>query len=79
MTTKEKITYQIVTRYKIFELRDGLIKEPKEYDLRYKTRECMFDEYETEDQAKDAILKKDSSFGDYLILQVADKSPKCAD
>jgi hypothetical protein len=57
-------------KYKIYEIsEDGLLKDPKE-DY-YGRRVIAYDTYDTMDDAIKELEKDDHSFGDYVILPVA--------
>ena len=68
MTDKSN-TKDIETKYNIFEIREGLLKIPK--DSVYGRAELIFDEYDSRKEAEEAISECDG--GTYVILPLTRK------
>ena len=70
----EKTEYEMITRYKIFELREGLLKELKEGH--YTGYSNVFSDYDTREESERDIMKKIDSCCKYIILPITEKSIK---
>ncbi len=75
---KKETKYEMITKYKIFEIREGLLKEPE--DHYYGRSEITFDEYKSYELAEQAIFKNiEGCSSSYVILAITDKTIKWDD
>ena len=65
--------YEIRTRYRVFEIRDGLLKRPTDGH-----HGAIFDDYETRSEVGDALMLMDH-FGNYVVLPLVCKVIKWDD
>jgi len=71
---KKENKYEVITKFKVFEIREGLLKEPKENY--YGIAETIFDEYKSFEEAEQAILKDGHSHRNLVILPITYKRIK---